>query len=298
MNLDEFQDKLRSLTWQEFERFIIDILRSTERFSKIDKSVLVDDGMGLVREFDIVAVEANPIASIPRKWFFEVKKRAFTSVDVIDSLVGKYQSLQQTGEPAHLVLIVSGNLTNTARYRSQNYGIEVWDSVTLANMATSDIVETYFGKNTQPPTVVEQENQKSDALLQALRRLAPGKEYWSAYQRLSSEIFEYLFCPPLEPPHYNFPDSDARNIRDMIFENPTMTGFWTLVRTTYAAQYIVVDAKNYSTPIKKGPVLDIAHYLKPYGCGLFGILVLRFIIDAQVYAASFRQFSWASASAL
>jgi hypothetical protein len=26
--------------------------------------------------------------------------------------------------------------------------------------------------------------------------------------------------------------------------------------------------------------------------------VLRFIIDAQVYAASFRQFSWASVSAL
>jgi hypothetical protein len=61
----------------------------------------------------------------------------------------------------------------------------------------------------------------------------------------------------------------------MICENSTMTGFWTLIRTTYAAQYIVIDAKNYSEPIEKQPVLDIAHYLKAHGCGLFGILVTR-----------------------
>jgi len=33
--------------------------------------------------------------------------------------------------------------------------------------------------------------------------------------------------------------------------------------------------KNYEEPLDKRPVLDIAHYLKPYGCGLFGILVSR-----------------------
>jgi hypothetical protein len=275
MNLDEFQDKLRSLSWQDFESFVVDILRSTGRFSDIAQSVLIDGGAGLKRQFDIVAVESNPIASTPRNWFFEVKKRNFISVDVIDSLIGKYQDIPQSDGPVHLVLVTSGNVTKAAHHRSQNYGVEVWDSVKLASLVTPEIIETYFGERAKIPKVIDQENQKSDVLLEALRNTTPGKESWSVYQRLSSEIFEYLFCPPLEPPRYNVPDSDSQNIRDMIFENSTMTGFWALVRITYAAQYIVVDAKNYSAPIKKRPVLDIAHYLKSYGCGLFGVLLTR-----------------------
>ena len=61
----------------------------------------------------------------------------------------------------------------------------------------------------------------------------------------------------------------------MIFENSAVDGFWSQIRNTYSAHYVVADAKNYGAPLKKQPVLDIAHYLKPYGCGLFGLLVSR-----------------------
>jgi hypothetical protein len=52
-------------------------------------------------------------------------------------------------------------------------------------------------------------------------------------------------------------------------------GIRTHIRDAYSAHYIVVDAKNYEEPLDKRPVLEIAHYLKSYGCGLFGMLVSR-----------------------
>jgi Restriction endonuclease len=275
MRPDEFQDKLRLLTWADFEKFVTDVLRDTGRFRDVRQSVLVDSGMGYVREFDIAAIEVDSVGPIPPKWYFEVKKRDLTSIDVIDSLLGKYHDLPHTNGPIRLVLVTSGSLTQAAQRRAQSHGLEVWDSATLANLATPEVMECYFGEGTQPTEAPQQNNRKSDLFLQALGNTPPGREFWSAYQRLGSEIFEYLFCPPLEPPRYNVPDSDMRNVRDMICENSTMTGFWALMRAIYAAQYIVVDAKNYSDPIEKQPVLDIAHYLKSYGCGLFGILLTR-----------------------
>jgi hypothetical protein len=47
------------------------------------------------------------------------------------------------------------------------------------------------------------------------------------------------------------------------------------MRGAYGADQVVVDAKNYSAFLKKRPVLDLSHYLKPYGCGMFGISCSR-----------------------
>jgi hypothetical protein len=69
MNLNQFQDKLHSMSNVDFERFVVDILKSTGRFSDIKQSVLVDNGSGYVREFDIVAESIN-IGSPPHTWYF------------------------------------------------------------------------------------------------------------------------------------------------------------------------------------------------------------------------------------
>jgi len=42
------------------------------------------------------------------------------------------------------------------------------------------------------------------------------------------------------------------------------------------SHYIVIDAKNYGRRIEKRAVIEIAHYLKLFGCGLFGIIVSRY----------------------
>lgn len=47
------------------------------------------------------------------------------------------------------------------------------------------------------------------------------------------------------------------------------------MRERYSADYIVVDAKNYSKKVGKKDVLQVANYLKEFGAGLFGIIITR-----------------------
>lgn len=65
------------------------------------------------------------------------------------------------------------------------------------------------------------------------------------------------------------------NRRDFILSNYAKDGFWEFLRSNYKADYIVVDAKNYSNKIKKDEVLQIANYLKPHGAGMFGMIFTR-----------------------
>ena len=82
----------------------------------------------------------------------------------------------------------------------------------------------------------------------------------------------------------------------MIFENSTDHPYWKMLRDLYKADYIAVDAKNYSDTIKTQPVLDIAHYLKSYGCGLFGVILTLKGEDQSTSHAIIKK--WISASKL
>jgi hypothetical protein len=268
--LTKFLEGLSSLTWEAFEFFVADVLRSTGRFSDIVHHARLGS-----RHVDILATEAKPITAHSRRWAFEVKSHKLISIDVVDAVVGMKLSLQTEDPYINLVLVVSGNLTARARQRAESMGIEVWEGLTLASMTPQEVIDRYFCGSIQSPDITLYRDNKANSLIESLSTIKPGREAWSEFQRLSSDILEYLFCPPLEPPRYEFSDTDSRNRRDMILENSTRHDFWSHIRSTYAAHYIVADAKNYGAPLKKQPVLDLAHYLKPYGCGLFGILLSR-----------------------
>ena len=53
------------------------------------------------------------------------------------------------------------------------------------------------------------------------------------------------------------------------------SGFWKFLRDRYKADFIVVDAKNYTKEVKKKEVLQICNYLKEKGTGLFAIIISR-----------------------
>lgn len=270
LGVSEFLEGLNSLRPQVFEFFVLEILKRMGRFSDV-----VPDARIGSRQVDILATEATPVTPFTRKWAFELKSRKLINLDVVDATIGKKLSLQAEDPYINVVLVVSGNLTTSAQTRAKVSGLEVWDGLTLARMTPQDLVDTFFGGSIRVPEIRERKDTKAESFIESLGSLASGREDWSEYQRLSSDILEYLFCPPLEPPRYEFSDDDTRNRRDMIFENSANDLFWSHLRNTYAAHYIVADAKNYGAPLKKQPVIDLAHYLKPYGCGLFGILVSR-----------------------
>jgi hypothetical protein len=112
-------------------------------------------------------------------------------------------------------------------------------------------------------------------LIEELHSLPSGRTTWTSYQRLIARIFERLFVPPLSPPLSEVSDGDARNRRDIVLPNYSESGFWAFMRSRYAADFIVVDAKNNAEEVGKEEALQVLHYLKEDGAGLFGMIVSR-----------------------
>ena len=269
MKLDQFQEALQLLSPIQFEKFVADLLKRSGRF----REVRVEAGP-FDRGVDVEAIEADPLLGRPRRWVFQVKKTRVVGVDVAHYMHAIAQMAQQEG-PSQVVLVAAGSITRSAQEFLARTGIQVLDSQKLAELATPDLLAEWFGS--QPDAVVPDvaTSEKASAFRAALDATVPGKNAWSAYQRLVADVLEFLFCPPLELPRYELSDADVRNRRDILFENPGGDSFWAQIRSDYSAHYIVVDAKNYAKPIPKSAVLDIAHYLKPYGCGMFALLVSR-----------------------
>jgi hypothetical protein len=174
------------------------------------------------------------------------------------------------------VLIVGGQLTAAARHTADQYGLTVWDNRDIVTRLTPGLREKWFGLlASQTESSTQARAPKADGFIAALDSIAPGEDSALQYQKWVADAFEFLFVPPLGPVHYEDPDGERRNRRDLILENWAADGFWAQVRSAYRADQVVVDAKNYTGPLKKRPVLDLSHYLKPYGCGMFGILCSR-----------------------
>jgi hypothetical protein len=269
MRLDHFQEALQALSPIEFEKFVGDLLKRSGRF----RDVRVQAGP-VDRGIDLEAIEADPLLGQPRRWVFQVKKTRVVGVDVAHYMYAISHEAQLEG-PSQVVLVAAGSITRQAQEVLSRTGVQVWDSQKLAELATPELLADWFGSKLDSITPDIAAGQKANAFRAALNATAPGPVAWSAYQRLVADVLEFLFCPPLELPRYELSDADVRNRRDILFENPAGDGFWGQVRGDYSAHYVVVDAKNYAKPLPKSAVLDIAHYLKPYGCGMFALLVSR-----------------------
>jgi HJR/Mrr/RecB family endonuclease len=268
-SIRQFQEMLEALSSREFERFVADMLAESGQFS--DVALTNQTKYGGV---DIIAFEKETITSskYPTKWLIEVKKTKLIGIDAIRQLLYWYNAMGENN--VRVALVTLGQLTSGAIKLATKFKLNVIGLDEIAKRTTSKIYEKYFGGelNLLP---AEKEEQKNILFSKQLQSIKPGKEQWSIYQKLISDILELLFIPPLEPPRYEHPDREADNRRDMIFENSAITGFWKTIKDTYDGHYIVVDAKNYTDTISKKPVLEIAHYLKSYGCGMFGIIACR-----------------------
>jgi len=269
MRLDQFQEALQVLNATQFEHFVFELLKRSARFT----DVRLKHGP-LERGVDIEAIELDRLLGRPRRWVFQVKQARVVTRDIVPYMQVISRMATQEG-PVEVVLVAAGSVAASARDALAREGIQVWDAQKLANLATPDLLADYFGANSTSVSTDEATVQKAEGFRAALAATVPGRTEWSAFQRLVADILEFLYCPPLELPRYEFTDSDARNRRDILFEKSVANGFWALIRSDYAAHYVVVDAKNYAKPIPKSCVLDIAHYLKPYGCGMFALLVSR-----------------------
>jgi hypothetical protein len=270
--IDEFEKIIFEMPPATFENFVGDILLSLDNITSISSNVVLQG-----RQFDIIAVEKNIFnLDQPVNIIVEIKryKNSITG-SILSHFYSDLYSFNNKNNFKFL-FVTTSNLTQQAKQLANQFNISVWNLHDIYEKLNSKIVSKYFGKNSSSVKFEKIKNsKKEDYLIESLKEINPGKVDWSKFQHKIFEILEYLFCPPLEIPHYELADFDSRNRRDIIFENDSNVGFWRTIREFYQGFYIVVDAKNYSKPLTKRPIIDISHYLKSYGCGLFGMIICR-----------------------
>ena len=270
-SFNEFKKYIVSLQPVDLEKFIYDLFVNTNQFTKVDLNPVINN-----RQIDIALTERGRGAiSEPTIGAVEIKGyRSLISINVIEAFYGKLLDLQEVIPKIRLIVIATSGFTEAAIAKSLKLGIMLWGPKELHGLYSNNKISLFT--NSLPERVVDDSTFiKVNAFKNALNGIGPEEKYWSKYQSLVVDILEFLLCPPLGAPEVEIADKDKRNRRDIVFENSAMNGYWKIIRDNYEGHCIVVDAKNYTKPLTKRPVLDISHYLKAYGCGLFLIIVSR-----------------------
>ncbi|WP_437915620.1 HNH endonuclease signature motif containing protein [Sorangium sp. So ce302] len=257
----------------DFEETLRGLLSTHPEYRNVKGHTVVPADDGTLREVDISGERRAGGAWQPIR--IECKLGGLTTPR-LEEVKGKMLALRGGG--AVTVLALASDLPAEHLRRLTDSGIEVW---TLSDIATR------FGSFLPPDrksvaATLIREHAAAQAraspeqlILQELKSCARGKPAWSLYQQLVGRLLTHLFCPPLQMPAAESADATKENRRDYVFPNYADAGFWCFLRQQYAADFVVVDAKNYTTGVKKRDVLQVAHYLKAHGAGLFSLIVSR-----------------------
>ncbi|MEY2792529.1 MAG: hypothetical protein RJA76_521 [Bacteroidota bacterium] len=255
----------------EFVQFISDLIRKNENFknlileSPLEKShyradIITERKYNNTWEKLLIEVKVFPT-------FTERRLR-----DVIDRLkeFGKY------AKGFRLILVFPGILSDKDNTLIHKSGIEIWDINYIAQTFAKEISATVHPLFQDLFTATKY-TAAHDKLIVDLKSIPAGNKNndWSKYQNHIEKVLDYLFGADLSSPITEHSDHFKINRRDFILRNYAETGFWAHLRNRYLADYIVLDAKNYTKKVTKKEVLQIANYLKVHGAGLFGVIISR-----------------------
>ncbi len=202
-----------------------------------------------------------------KRIFVEIKQRPPFTLDRLLVYISRLQQYLKIEPHATLVLLFPGSMPTEYYNIAKEKHIDIWDSERLRQLFSNQLE---ILKNTPLYHLFYLAPNKSCSISQSAKFIAelddisPGRDDCYKYQEKCKDIFEYLFSPPLGKPHYENRDETNTNRRDIIFPNYTEDGFWKFLRNKYAADYIVIDAKNYKDSIKKEAVLQMSNYLKSF----------------------------------
>jgi hypothetical protein len=116
----------------------------------------------------------------------------------------------------------------------------------------------------------------STEFVRRLNKCFKGKGAWREFENLIKEVFTYLFVPPLVEPFEQSRTETGLHIRDLIFDIPyALSGFWGYIRDKFDSSAIIVECKNYSSPIEGNEIIIPSKYLGKHKLGRFGIVVSR-----------------------
>ena len=259
----------------EFVSFLTELLKNHPNFSDIQQDILL--GREIRYRADLLV--NRRLNDTKEVLLIECKTYLALTSGHIHNVIGQLEKYKSSYGNGRMVLAIPATLRATDLSALNAADIEAWDIKYIANNFSKQIEAAspsyyralFLTRITRPTKKITREQE----LINSLSSCIPGKNDCYVYQNLVGDILEHLFTPPLGKPIPELSDKLKANRRDCIMPNYTDKGFWSFLRQKYEADYIVIDAKNYSRKVKKSEILQIANYLKPHGAGLFGLIISR-----------------------
>lgn len=259
-----------SFTEVEFNNYLSILLDKSNEF----KNVIKEEKLSKEKPFRAdITVQGKD----ETKWLIECKNTHSFTASRFDQAISQINRYKEITNFDYYVLAFPGLLSDNQKNKLKAQNIIAWDAEKIGKLFKIEISKTSHPifQTMFASIISKSSNSPEEDLIDKLKKCEKGKLSWSEFQKLTGQILEYLFCPPLETPISESADINNINRRDWIIPNYADSGFWHFIREKYHADYIVVDAKNYKAPISKGQILQIANYLKEHGAGLFAIIVTR-----------------------
>jgi hypothetical protein len=254
---------LLALSPLAFETFVYKLVQLDPKAVDVGRNVRVGG-----TEVDVQAtLDGSPVV-------FEAKRLADIPLSRADGIVAFAVRAREATGATRVILVAPARLSADAASALRNAGVEFWGTAEILPKI-NDALWHWLESGVRHDDNPEPAHSKAAAITAALAATPPGNVDALDFQKLWFDAAEFLFSPPLGLPQYEVPDDAKRNRRDIIIENFADSGFWAVARSEYFARYIVIDAKNYTEAIEKRSVLDVSHYLKKHGCGLFALLATR-----------------------
>jgi hypothetical protein len=271
----------------EFVRFLADLLRKHPHFKSVRSEVLI--GSDVRFRADLLAERTT--GNLRERLLIECKTFPMSSSRLAETLA-QIHTYQRAYGDCRLVLAIPATLPTRDVAYVDGQRIELWDLQFIANTFKDQIADAspgyyklFLSAHIGKSSVFTPEQK----LISELKKLQSGLKDWSVYQTLVGQILELLFCPILVKPISELSDATQTNRRDFILPNYADSGFWSFMRARYKADYVVVDAKNYTGKIKKSQILQLANYLKIHGAGLFGMIICRKGADSRGSQVTLRE---------
>ncbi len=251
------QDELLELDPFAFTEFIESVLSERRDLGKV--------GFAGSPLFDLLYTD-----TAGREHYLITKLLRTTDARTVNEVLGQREELRSKRPDSDVIMVVPGLLTTKARELATHHGLTVWDRAELLRIAPNEIVELWRAAARREAT-----HDQGTRLLDQLADIRSGRDQWSEYQALVGHFCEYLFVPPLGVPALEVSNESGADRRDLVMANMAESGTWSLLRQLYRADYVVVDAKNHGEPLVKKSIIEVAHYLKWYGPGLFALVACR-----------------------
>jgi hypothetical protein len=256
----------------EFVSYLRTLLENSSEFHNINSEVAAKSGgfRADITAEEIVDNRLQPVA-------IECKALGSYTVHRANEVLAQILEYRKKMDGVRFIFAFPGEMTKESLSAFDKADIKIWDQEYIAERFQKQIKELQH-PILQPMflgALLRKKKSPEEELIDQLRACQPSRSDWLVYQQLVGRILEKLFCPPLQTPISEHSDASGVNRRDFILPNYAESGFWAFLRSRYAADYIVVDAKNYTGKIKKKEVLQIANYLKPHGAGLFAMIICR-----------------------